>query len=124
VQPFTDTQIDLLTTYADQAVIAIENTRLFGEVQSRTRELAEALEQQTATSEVLAVISSSPGALAPVFEAMLKTRCASAAPSSVTYGCARVTASELPLPAARHQLTASISSASRWSSPIREAASA
>jgi len=71
MRPFTDKQVDLLTTFADQAVIAIENVRLFEAEQARTRELAESLQQQTATSEVLQVISNTPGELEPVFEAML-----------------------------------------------------
>ena len=69
--PFSDRQVQLLNTFADQALIAIENVRLFETEQQRTRELSESLEQQTATSEVLKVISSSPGELEPVFEAML-----------------------------------------------------
>jgi GAF domain-containing protein len=72
IRPFTAKQIELAETFADQAVIAIENVRLFGEVQARTRDLAESLEQQTATSEVLQVISASPGELEPVFQKMLE----------------------------------------------------
>jgi len=72
IRPFTEKQIELLTTFADQAAIAIENVRLFEAEQQRTRELGESLEQQTATSEVLRVISSSTGELEAVFQVILE----------------------------------------------------
>ncbi len=72
VHPFSEKHIELLQTFADQTVIAMENTRLFEEVQARTADLSESLDQQTATSEILGVISSSPTDVQPVFDTIAR----------------------------------------------------
>ena len=74
-QPFTSKQIELVSTFADQAVIAIENARLFDEVQAKTRDLTEALTYQTGSSNILSVIASSPTDVVPVLKAIVESAC-------------------------------------------------
>jgi GAF domain-containing protein len=75
VEPFTEKQVELVSTFADQAVIAIENVRLFEEVQAKTRELEEALTYQTGSSNILSVIASSPTDVGPVLKAIVESAC-------------------------------------------------
>ena len=84
VAPFTLRQIELLETFADQAVIAIENTRLFEEVQARTRELTESLEYQTATSGILDIISRTKAEIQPVFDAIVENAARLSYPCTAT----------------------------------------
>ena len=82
IRPFTDSQIALMETFADQAAIAIESARLFSELQAQNADLTEALEQQTATGEILRVISCSPTDVQPVFDAIGPARRLCAAPNA------------------------------------------
>lgn len=75
VQPFTEKQIELVATFADQAVIAIENVRLFEQLQTRTRDLSEALTYQTGSANILRVIASSPTEVGPVLKAIVESAC-------------------------------------------------
>src|SRR6266404_9514036 len=75
VRPFTEKQIELVSTFADQAAIAIENVRLFEEVQAKTRDLSEALTYQTGSSNILSVIASSPTDVGPVLSAIVESAC-------------------------------------------------
>jgi GAF domain-containing protein len=113
---FTERQIELLKTFADQAVIAIENVRLFKELEARNAELSEALEQQTATSEILRVISSSPTDVQPVFDTIVRS---AVRLCEGLYGSAVRFDGELMHLAAGYNYTPEVDRALRQASPMR-----
>jgi GAF domain-containing protein/CheY-like chemotaxis protein/anti-sigma regulatory factor (Ser/Thr protein kinase) len=116
VLPFTDSQITLMETFADQAVIAIENARLLSELQAKNADLTEALEQQTATSEILSVISQSPTDVQPVFDTIVQS---AVRLCGGLYGTAHGFDGELIDLAAHHNCTPEVLQALRQAFPMR-----
>jgi GAF domain-containing protein/CheY-like chemotaxis protein len=116
VLPFTDGQIALMETFADQAVIAIENARLLSELQAKNADLTEALEQQTATSEILSVISQSPTDVQPVFDTIVQS---AVRLCGGLYGTAHSYDGEILDLAAHHNCTPEVLQALRQAFPMR-----
>ena len=116
VRPFSDKQIELLQTFADQAVIAIENTRLFKELEARNADLTESLARQTATSEILRVISQSPTDVQPVFDTIIRS---AAVLCDAVYGTAVRFDGELMHLAAGYNHTPEVNEALHQAFPMR-----